>query len=173
MSSNMTILTTERLHLKRLQPIDVTQLIDLWCDPEATRFMGGPRDRVKLEASFAEDVKEPFAERFDLWPVEEKSSGNIIGHCGLLDKEVAGKKEIELIYVFCKDAWGKGYALEIGQALIRYAFEEMNIERLIALIEPENAASERVAVKIGMHFENEVIRPGGHKRKVYVLTQNE
>jgi len=173
MSSSMTILTTERLHLKRLQTSDVLQLIDIWCDPEATRFMGGPRDRVKLEAGFADDVKDPFAERFDLWPVKEKSSGSVVGHCGLLDKVIDGKKEIELIYVFCKDAWGKGYASEMGQALMWYAFEEMNIERLIALIEPENAASERVAVKIGLRFEKEVIRPGGHKRKVYVVTQNE
>jgi RimJ/RimL family protein N-acetyltransferase len=172
MSSNMNILTTERLHLKRLQPSDTPQLIDIWCDPEVTRFMGGPRDRVKLEAGFAEDVKDPFAERYDLWPVKEKGLGRVVGHCGLLDKEVDGKKEIELIYVFCKDAWGKGYASEMGRALLQYAFEEMNIERLISLIEPENAASERVAVKIGMSYEKEVIRPGGFKRKVYVVTQN-
>jgi RimJ/RimL family protein N-acetyltransferase len=40
---------------------------------------------------------------------------------------------------------------------------------VIALIEPENKASERVALKIGMKFEKEVIRPGGAKRKVYVI----
>jgi len=172
MNNHITILNTERLHLKHLQPPDVPPLIDLWCDPEATRFMGGARDRVKLEIGFEQDVKDPFAERFDLWPVAEKHTGKIVGHCGLLEKEVAAKTEIELIYVFCLDAWGKGYATEIGQALMCYAFEKLNINRLIALIEPENKASERVAVKIGMHFEKEVIRPGGLKRKVYAVARS-
>jgi RimJ/RimL family protein N-acetyltransferase len=40
---------------------------------------------------------------------------------------------------------------------------------LIALIEPENLASERVAVKIGMRFDKEVVRPGGALRRLYVI----
>jgi len=169
---NMTVFTTERLCLKRLQPSDVLPLINLWCDPEVTRFMGGARDRAKLEVGFKQDVKDPFAERYDLWPVTEKNSRKVVGHCGLLEKEVAGKSEIELIYVFYHVVWGKGFATEIGKALIRHAFEIMNIDRLIALIEPANSASERVAVKIGMHFDKEIIRPGGLKRKVYVIIRN-
>jgi [ribosomal protein S5]-alanine N-acetyltransferase len=169
----MTILTTERLQLKYLQPADIKPLIDLWCDPAVTRFMGGARDRAKLEVIFEEDVKDSFAEKYDLWPVTEKDSCKVVGHCGLLDKEVAGEKEIELIYVFCTAVWGKGYAAEICQALIRYAFEELNVHRLIALIDPENKASEQVAVKVGMHFEKEVLRPGGSMKKVYMVTRNE
>lgn len=169
----MIILTTERLQLKYLQPADIKPLIDLWCDPAVTRFMGGARDRAKLEVSFEEDVKDPFAEKYDLWPVTEKDSGKVVGHCGLLDKEVAGEKEIELIYVFCTAAWGKGYAVEIGLALIQYAFKELNECRLIALIDPENRASEKVAVKVGMHFEKEVLRPRGSMKKVYTITRNE
>jgi ribosomal-protein-alanine N-acetyltransferase len=82
---------------------------------------------------------------------------------------VEGRQEIELIYVLASSASGKGYATEIARSLVRYAFEELGIGRLIALIEPENAASERVAVKTGMRFEKEVIRSGGIKRKVYAI----
>jgi RimJ/RimL family protein N-acetyltransferase len=131
--------------------------------------LGGPRDREKLKKIFEEDVKNPYAEQYDLWPVEEKPSKQVVGDCGLLAKEVDGKQEIELIYIFKASAWGKGYATEIGRAITKYAFEEMKIGRVIALIEPENKASERVALKIGMKFEKEVIRPGGAKRKVYVI----
>ena len=169
MHDQITILKTERLRLKRLELADVSALIDLWCDPDVTKHMGGPRDRTKLENILKEDVKDPFSERFDLWPVEETQSEKIIGHCGLLDKEVDGKTEIELIYVFSPTVWGRGYATEIGQALKQYAFEEMGIKRLIALIDPENAASEQVAVNIGMQFEKEVIRSAEVKRKVYVV----
>jgi RimJ/RimL family protein N-acetyltransferase len=114
-------------------------------------------------------AEEPFAERYDLWPVVEKETGEVVGHCGLLEKEVEGRREIELIYVFARSAWGKGYATEMGRALKDYAFEELGLERLIALIEPENVASERVARKVGMRFDREVLRPGGALRRVYVI----
>jgi ribosomal-protein-alanine N-acetyltransferase len=169
MNEQITILETERLLLRRLQPSDVAALIDLWSDPEVTKNMGGPRDREKLLSIFEEDVKDPFAEEYDLWPVVEKQSQEVIGHCGLLDKEVDGKEEIEVNYIFKSSAWGKGYASAIGRAIIEYAFEEKKLNRLIAMIKPDNQPSERVAVKIGMQLEREVIRPGGAKRKVYVI----
>lgn len=52
-------------------------------------------------------------------------------------------------------AWGQGYATEIGRPLKRYAFEERGLGRNVALIEPENASSERVALKMGMTLERE------------------
>ena len=168
-----TILETERLILRLQQVADIDALIDLWSDPEVTRFMGGPRERDWLQTVLEETAQAPDAERYDLWPLIEKISGKVIGDCGLLEKEVEGKAEIELNYIFAVSAWGKGYATEIGTALIQHAFEELRIERLIALIEPENAASERVARKVGMHFDREVERPGGARRKMYVIESRE
>lgn len=169
MNDHFTILQTKRLRLKRLEKSDILALTNIWCDPEVTQFMGGPRERVKLEDIFKEDVKDPFGEVYDLWPVEEKKTAKTIGHCGLLEKEVKGNPEIELIYVFSSAAWGKGYAIEIGTAIKRFAFDEMGITRLIALIDPENKASERVALKIGMQFESELVRSEGVKRMIYVV----
>jgi [ribosomal protein S5]-alanine N-acetyltransferase len=167
------ILETERLILRTQQAADVPFLVDLWADPLVTRFMGGPRERGWLQAVFEGTARDPTAERYDLWPVVEKGTGQLAGHCGLLDKEVEGRLEIELGYTFAESAWGKGYATEMGQALKRYAFEGMGIERLIALIEPENAASERVAMKVGMRLENLVSRPGGGVHRMYVVEKKE
>jgi [ribosomal protein S5]-alanine N-acetyltransferase len=163
------ILETDRLLVRRQQTGDIPFLADLWSDPEATRYLGGPRDRDWLQTVFEETAADPFAEQYDLWPVVEVETGQVVGHCGLLDKEVEGKTEIELTYVLSPAVWGKGYATEIGQAIKQYAFEKMRLERLIALIEPDNQQSEKVAVKLGMSFEKEVIRPGGAIRKVYVV----
>jgi ribosomal-protein-alanine N-acetyltransferase len=163
------ILETERLTLRHQQASDVAPLVDLWADPDVTRYMGGPRGRAWLQSAFEETARDPYAERYDLWPLVEKETGQVIGHCGLLDKEVEGRPEIELTYVLASSAWGKGYATEIGQALKGYAFEEMGLGRLIALIEPENSASERVAEKVGMRLEKEVVRPGGELRRVYAV----
>jgi ribosomal-protein-alanine N-acetyltransferase len=97
----------------------------------------------------------------------------VIGHCGLLDKEVEGHAEIELVYVLAADSWGRGYATEIAIALRDYAFRELGLRRLISLIEPENIASMRVAEKAGMAFEKEIVRPGGAIRRIYSIAKEE
>jgi [ribosomal protein S5]-alanine N-acetyltransferase len=163
------ILETERLRLRYLEPGDVSAVVDLWLDPDVTFYMGGPRDRDIVTANITATAKNPTAEKYDLWPVEEKAGSGLIGYCGLLDKEVDGKIEFELVYLFAKNAWGKGYATEIAAGIKEYAFKKMGLVRLISLIEPENEASERVAVKVGMRLEKEVVRPGGALRRVYVV----
>jgi [ribosomal protein S5]-alanine N-acetyltransferase len=166
---SLIILETNRLILRRIQPSDVMPLVDLWSDPEVTRFLGGPRDKAWLKSEFSNSAQDPFAERYDLWPVIEKETGRVIGHCGLLDKEVEGKTEIELNYIISPPMWGKGIGTEMADAIKRFAFMELGLIRLIALIEPNNEASGRVAIKIGMHFEKEISRPGGFLRKEYIV----
>ncbi|MBI5650565.1 MAG: GNAT family N-acetyltransferase [Chloroflexi bacterium] len=163
------LLETARLILRSLRADDAPALATLWTDPDVTRFMGGPREYAKLIAIFDQDARVDPPPQFDLFPVIEKASGAIIGHCGLLDKEIAGATEIELVYVFAKSAWGKGYATEIAIALRDYAFDVIELDRIVALIEPENRASQRVAEKIGMTREKDVVRPGGTVRRLYVM----
>ncbi len=169
MSNGYEILQTRRLILRRLQPSDIQALADLWTDPEVTQYMGGPRDRARLLATLEDTAHHPLRDRYDLWPVVEKQSGRVIGNCGLLEKEVEGKDEIELVYVLARSAWGRGYATEMAEAIKQHAFDTLGLRRLIALMEPDNQASERVAIKIGMRLEKEVVRPGGALRRVYVV----
>jgi len=169
MDGSQSVLETERLVLRRLQVSDVDALVSLWCDPDVTEFMGGARDAERLRLLFLEGAADPFAEIYDLWPLIEKASGTVIGHCGLLDKTVDGCQEIELVYVIEKDSWGQGYATEIARALRDHAFMALGLTRLISLIEPRNAASERVAQKVGMRLEKEIVRPGGEPRRVYAI----
>jgi RimJ/RimL family protein N-acetyltransferase len=131
--------------------------------------MGEPRKAAELRASFEEDVANSASHRYYLWPVEEKATGEIVGHCGLLDKEINGKTEIELIYVFAKKTWGKGYATEIACALRDRTFEHMGLQRLVSPIDPGNVASGNVAVKVGMHLEQEIVRPGGVVKRLYAV----
>ncbi len=163
------ILRTRRLILSRLQSAHVPALVDLWTDPEVTRFMGGPRRRESLAEDLEKAALSPFAEKYDLWALVEKESGAVIGHSGLLDKEVEGKLELELVYVLATAAWGKGYATEIARGIKEHAFTNLGIKRLISLIEPSNSASERVAIKVGMHLEKEVVQPGDFIRRVYAV----
>ncbi len=165
----MIILETERLQLRYLHHEDIPTLVNLWTDPEVTRYLGGPRDIEPLRQKLAETAGNPLQEQFVLWPLVQKKTGLVIGQCGILEKEVDNLLEYEMIYVLAKSAWGNGYATEIARALCSYAYYVRNLNRLIALVEPENAASERVAIKVGMRLEKEVVRPGGGIHRVYAV----
>jgi ribosomal-protein-alanine N-acetyltransferase len=163
------ILSTQRLILRYMRRCDVDPLVELWTDPAVTGFLGGPREKTALTAGLEDAARNPRAEPYDLWPLVEKSSGAVVGHCGLLEKAVEGRTEIEVVFVLAESAQGKGYATEAASALRDWAFTRRGLTRLIALIEPGNAASERVARKIGMRLEREIVRPGGSVRRLYAL----
>ncbi len=163
----MPVVETDRLLLRKLELADVPWLARLWCDPDVTRYEGGPREFASVEKSLREDAMSGQPDPFDLWALVEKSTNRLIGHCGLIEKDVEGQQEIEVTYTLAQDAWGKGYATEIAGALRDYAASVLKVSRLIALIHPENVASERVAHKIGMHLEQEIVRPGGAVRRIY------
>jgi len=165
-------LETERLLLRPLDVVDIDALVALWTDPRVTAFLGGPRDPEELRRTFREDLRRQPPDPFDLWPVIEKPSGTLVGHSGLLEKEVEGRQEVDLVYVFVPSVWGNGYATEIGRALMQYAFEEMGLKRLVCLVEPENAASGHVARRLGMRYEGLVLRPGGRTLQLYAASSS-
>ena len=167
----MTAFETTRLISRRLEKADIPALVALWTDEDVTRHLGGPRDPERVERTLETELTEGQADDLGLWPVIEKSTGELIGDCGLLRKDVDGKPEIELNYVIAKKAWGRGYATEVAAAIMDYAFTELGCQRLIALIDPANAASERVAIKLGLRYEKDTLRPGGMQRKLYTLSR--
>lgn len=163
-------LETQRLVIRDLEAADVPGLVKLWTDPDATRYMGGPRDEAGLRAALEDDAAAGTTE-FDLRPVVDKASQGLIGHCGLLEKLVDGVPEIELVYVFARAAWGRGLGTEAAGRLRDHAFTELGLGRLIALIDPENIASGRVATKVGFRLEKTTVRPGGKLMHVYALAK--
>lgn len=76
----------------------------------------------------------------------------------------------ELGYRLLPEYWGQGLACEAVGAVVRHAFEKDGLRRLISLIDPENTASRRVAEKVGMRLEGEVMLPGYDRRDlVYAI----
>lgn len=166
-----TIAQTERLIVRLPTERDLSALASMWSDALVTRFMGGPRVFEEVCASLKEDLQ-AHPSRLDLWPVAERQSGTVVGHCGLLPKTVEERDEVELIYVIAAAHWGRGYATEAAAAIKNYAFDSLGVARLVSLIHPENTASERVALKLGMVCEKETIRPNGKMLKVYAQAKN-
>ena len=163
------ILETKRLIMRYQEHSDIKALTDIWLNCEVTKYIGTRRERDFLINEFTKTAENPYAEKFDLWVVVEKSTDKVVGHCGYIDKEIEGKIEIDITYIFDPSSWGKGYATEIAFALKEHAFEKMGVERLVALIHPENIASALVAKKIGMKLEKQLLRPNNEIRDMYVI----
>ncbi len=87
---------------------------------------------------------------FGLCAVELRSGRETIGVAGLTHLDES--PEIEVGYRFLKKHWGHGYATEAARASIAYGFEELGLDRIVAVTLPTNRASRRVMEKCGLSF---------------------
>lgn len=104
---------------------------------------------------------------FGLWVVEIKETGDPIGICGLLKREVLD--DVDLGYALVPEYWSKGYAMEAASAAIDYAREVLGLKRLAAVVNPDNRSSISLLHKMGFSFERMVKLPGDTKEiKLFV-----
>lgn len=162
------ILESERLILRYQCETDIPFLVEMWSDVYMTKYTGGPRKKDYLNKVFTEIAENPKAEEYDLWVVEQRSKGVAIGYAGFIPKLIDEKEYIEINYYINQNQQGNGYATEIGNALIKYAFENKALQELIAIIDAQNIASIKVATKIGMKFWKNEIREGNTK-DIYII----
>ena len=153
----MTILTTERLLLRRLLPGDLDALYALYRDPEMRRFYP---EGILTYAETKEELEwflngHPHHPELGLWATILKETGEFIGRCGLLPWTIDNEEEVEVAYMIDKAHWGKGLGSEAAQGILEYGFGTLGLSRLICLIDKDNRSSIRVAEKIGMAFEKE------------------
>lgn len=152
------ILETERLLLRRLVIDDLDELFVLYSDPEMREYY--PEGILNYEET-KEELEwflngHPGHPELGLWATIHKETGKFIGRCGLLPWTIEDKLEVEVAYMIDKAFWKKGLATEAAQGVVRYAFDQLNLSRLICLMDPANIASQRVAEKAGMSFEKKV-----------------
>ena len=96
---------------------------------------------------------------FGLWIIETHA-GDFVGDCGLTMQEVEGTWHVEAGWHVREELRRQGFATEAALR-VRDAARDSGVEHLIAIIRPDNVASRRVALKIGLSLEREVERNGG------------
>jgi RimJ/RimL family protein N-acetyltransferase len=84
-----------------------------------------------------------------------KAEKPLIGFCGF--RLFGEAREVELLYGIAPAEWGRGFATEAAQAMLRFGFEELGFDRVLAGADTPNIASFRVMEKIGMTLAK---RPG-------------
>ena len=99
--------------------------------------------------------------------VIERATGAHVGDCGLIQKTVESQPEVEVVYFFHADHWGRGLATEAARAMIEHG-RTLGHQRIIALIHPDNEASANVARRLQMHHERDVVTESGNLRRLFV-----
>jgi len=163
---------TERLRYRPLTSEDAVDMHGVWSDPEVMRFLPGEPDesvsdtveRVERNISRLEDTG------YGLCAVVERESGRVVGVCGLFPVEWVGP-ELEVAYHFARSVWNNGYATEAAAAWVAAGFDQLAVDRVVALAFPDNRASTRVMEKIGMSFRREVDRYG-HRLVEYAIEKD-
>jgi len=110
-----------------------------------------PKKKIKLDYHYNITMKEYRASRELTWLMELKDTHKVIGEIVLYDFRL--KKQADIGYRINKDYWGQGFAPEAGQAMIKVAFEYMNLIRLQIRCFTNNNGSVRVAQKLAFTQE--------------------
>lgn len=168
------IVETERLIISPFQTSDAAAMIQVFGDPEVMRFGSGVQTREWVETWLLNCLAD-YRRRAGIgpWAVIRKDCRRVIGYCGFFYfPDVCGQPETEIGYRLARLHWGRGYATEAARAVLHYGFDVLGLSRLIAIIDPSNVRSIRVAEKLGMYCEKEVMFEGyTHPDRVYVVAR--
>jgi [ribosomal protein S5]-alanine N-acetyltransferase len=151
------IIETERLILRKFTVDDAPFMLKLLNTPSWLRFIG---DRNVHSLEEAEQfllngyMKSYETHGFGFYVVMEKATKKPIGMCGLVKRD--SLEDVDIGFAFMPDFMGKGYGFEAASATLKYAKNVLKLQKVIAIVDPENMVSIALIKKIGMTFEKMV-----------------
>jgi RimJ/RimL family protein N-acetyltransferase len=156
-------LVTDRLLLRRWRQDDLDALAEVFALPEVWEFpFGRGLTREETATWLNRFLEEWERDGYGMYALELRGTDRLIGLAGLRlatwFSEIRG--EVEIGWRLRPDCWGHGYATEAAMVSLRVGFAELGAERIVAVVEPANAASLRLAGRLGMHSVRAVVEPG-------------
>jgi len=146
------MLETERLILRQWKKSDYLPFINIGLDPEVMKYL--PKLLTENESlEIINKIKDIFNKNnWGFWAVELKKTGEFIGFIGLHDQpeQFEFSPCVEMGWRLAKEHWGKGYATEGAKAALEYAFNKLNLNKVVSFTSIANNQSESVMKKIGM-----------------------
>jgi [ribosomal protein S5]-alanine N-acetyltransferase len=145
---------TPRLTLRHLELGDAPFILEQLNEPSFIEFIAdrGVRTIADAERYLQNGPLAMYAAHgVGLWLVEDRATHAPLGLCGLLHREAFEHRDLG--YAFVPRAWGHGYALEAGQAVLSWARTEQGLKTIIAITSLVNPRSIRVLEKLGFVFE--------------------
>ena len=156
-------LTTKRLALRPLSINDVCLAIEMFTDEQVMKYAGGTLPKEKIIEEMEMWTRRGGNGCIGVWCICDRATGESLGSTALtplpVDKddtdwgqvieEQLPDGEVEIGYFLKRTAWGNGYATETVERILRFAFEDSPLEKVVAVIDPENRGSRRVLEKSG------------------------
>ena len=148
-----TTIETSRLILRPFETGDVEAAFTWFGNPNVMRFTPtGPDTSIEqTKTRLAKYQEHQTAHGFSKWIILDRRLGRAIGDSGLL--MLQEYRWIDLGFRLAQPYWGKGLATEVASVWVRAAFDDFHIDRLTAIVHPENLASIRVLEKLGFLTE--------------------
>ncbi len=146
---------TERLSLRLITADDLDWFIELYGDPEITRYLGGRRERSQVEQMMRDRILGYYDAYpgLGIWMTVERETGARVGFHLL--NTIQGESIIQIGFTLHRSAWGRGYATEMASAVLRYGFVDLNLPCIVGMADRANLASQRVLGRIGLHRNGE------------------
>jgi RimJ/RimL family protein N-acetyltransferase len=158
---------TDRLLLREWREEDVEELLRMTADAQWRRFMSSaaetPAEAWRTIALFLGHLA---MRGYTMWAVEEKDTGEFVGHLG--PWRPFGWPDLEIGWSIDRSRWGRGYAVEAARAAAAWVFDELGATSVVHLIDPGNVASIRVAEKLGARLDGTFTMPTGAHSTVNV-----
>ena len=168
------VLVTPRLILRGWRPADVAPYAAMLADAGTARFItrqGRPYTEAEVWREVALIIGHWQLLGHGLFVVEERATGAFLGRVGAL--EPPGYPDFEIAWSLAPSGRGNGYATEAARAAIDWAFATFPLERVISLIHPLNAASQRVAERLGQRRTGEQFAPFQEPCDIWELRRDE
>jgi RimJ/RimL family protein N-acetyltransferase len=168
----MHIIETARVYLRPFTFDDLDAFAVIGSDPDVMRYIGAgrPLSREDTQTRLNAIIEHQNKHGFGVWAAIEKSTGTLMGYCGL--QFLDNTSEVEVGYRLAKRFWGMGFASEAAKASLRYGFETLGLGRIVAVVQPANLASQHVLEKIGLSYVKDA-RFYNTEVKYYAITQEE
>lgn len=159
---------TERLIIRDPIVEDFESIWEMRIDKDVTEFTGGVTALTRDEA-YEKHLKrcEHSDDTAKEYSVILKESNDYIGYCGFQYCEILGGMEI--LYGYAKKYWGKGYAIEAAKAVLKFGLTKLNLDEILASVNYENVASDKILNEIGMTYVGDIEWPKEGMVKKYII----
>jgi RimJ/RimL family protein N-acetyltransferase len=141
---------TPQLVFREMTPDDLDDMAALLGDPEVMRYYPHPKNRDQASAWITWNQRLYRTHGYGLWLLSLRDTGEFVGNCGLTPQQVDGVTEIEVGYHVRACLQGRGLGTEAAGACRDYARDVLEVDRLVAIIDPHNQPSQRVAENLGL-----------------------
>lgn len=174
------IATSTRMEIRCWGEHNKHHFFTLYLNDAVTEFIGGPFNEDMVNSRFQRELESFRCRSYQYFPVYLRGTDSFMGCCGLRQYSDSDKKEsdsenieniLEIGFHFLPIYWGKGYATEVAMTMVRYAFDTLGADRVVAGHNPGNSSSKRCLEKIGfIYVKDEYYPPTGLMHPLYSLS---